>query len=475
MESIWSKTCKLEQRSALRGQIQTEAVVIGAGMAGILTAYQLERAGIRTVVLEAGRIGGGQTKNTTAKITSQHGLFCHKFIEKKGKTIAGMYVRANQSAVEEYKRLIQEEKIECDFEETSSYVYSKDERKLKEEAEAAEELGVLASYAKHIEIPVDCAGAVRFEHQAQFHPLKFISALADKLTVYENTRVQKAENNMVITDSGTVKADKIIFATHYPFVNFPGMYFLRMHQQRSYVLAVENGQKLEGMYIGDGPDSLSFRQYGQYTLIGGGSHRTGDNKAGGKYAALRRAANGFYPQNREAACWSAQDCITGDSIPFIGRYSSSRPNWFVASGFKKWGMTSSMVSAMILRDIICGAENSYANVFSPARFSAEELLQIIKDGGKSVSGLAKRFFHIPRDTVNTLRPDHGSVVRADGKKAGVYKSWENKVYKVDNVCSHLGCQLEWNPDEKTWDCPCHGSCFDHNGKLKEGPAQQEIS
>ena len=474
MESIWSKTCDIRKREPLRGDIEADAVVIGGGMAGILTAYSLEKAGIRTVVLEAERIGGGQTKNTTAKITSQHGLFCKTFIEKKGKETALKYVQANQKAVEEYKRIIEEEKIDCDFAEMDSYVYSKDEDKLKAEAEAACELGISAAFVKEIEIPVPCAGAVGFAHQAQFHPLKFIEAIADTLTVYEDSPVKEVEEHIVRTPGGSVRAGKIIFAVHFPFVNFPGMYFARIHQERSYVLALENAGTLNGMYIGDGEDTLSFRQYERYVLLGGQGHRTGKNKEGGKYAALRESAKRLYPDSTEAAYWSAQDCVTADQVPFIGTYAKDRPDWLVVTGFRKWGMSSSMAAAMLIRDMLCGNDNLYAQTFAPSRFSAEELPQIVKDSGMAVKGLTKRFFHIPDEVAGQIEPGHGAVVETAQNKVGVYKSEEGKLYQVDIVCPHLGCELAWNADERTWDCPCHGSRFDYEGNLLEGPAQEGI-
>lgn len=474
IKSIWSRTCSLKERAALNGDIRTEAAVIGGGMAGILIAYELERAGVKTTVLEAERIGSGQTKNTTAKITFQHGMFCNTFIEKKGMETAEKYVRANQAAVEEYRKIIKEEEIDCELEEQDSYAYSSDEEKLRQEVEAATSLGISASFQKQIEIPVPCAGAVKFEHQAQFHPMKFLKALSENLTVYENTPVKEVEGTLIRTPCGSVKAEKVIFASHFPFIDFPGMYFPRMHQERSYVLALEYTGDLQGMYIGDGQDSLSLRQYGNCLLLGGQGHRTGENKEGGRYAALEKAAERFYPGSRKIAYWSAQDCITADRVPFIGQYASERPDWYVATGFQKWGMTSSMVSAMLLTDMICGKENPYAEVFSPSRFSAEELPQIVKDSGKAVKGLTKRFFYIPENTLNRIEPGQGAVVETARGKVGVYRSEEGQVYQVDVACPHLGCHLTWNPDEKTWDCPCHGSRFDYKGNLLGGPAQEGI-
>lgn len=474
MESIWSKTCDRKKNPVLKGHIQADAVVIGGGMAGILTAWQLEQAGVRTVVLEADRIGGGQTKNTTAKITSQHGLFCCTFIEKKGEEAARKYVEANQAAVEEYKKIIREKCIDCELLESASYVYSTDEEKLRRETEAARRLGIDASFKEQVEIPISCAGAVRFSGQAQFHPLKFIRALAERLTIYEDSLVTEAEDNLVKTACGSVEASHIIFTSHFPFINFPGMYFARMHQERSYVLALENAGELNGMYIGDGKDTLSFRPYKQYILLGGQAHRTGENREGGRYHNLREMAKRLYPESAVAASWSAQDCITADKIPFIGEYSSERPGWLVATGFQKWGMSSAMVSAILLKDIICGNKNPYAEIFAPSRFRAEDLPGLMKESGKAVKGLARRFFHIPDKTIAGLERGHGAVVETPQGKVGVYKTEEGTVCQVDAVCPHMGCELSWNPDECSWDCPCHGSRFDCKGELLDGPAQEGI-
>lgn len=474
MESIWTKTYDRKKNSPLESDIDAEAAVIGGGMAGILTAWRLQKAGICTVVLEADQIGGGQTKNTTAKITSQHGLFCHTFIEKKGKETAEKYLQANQQAVDEYKRIICEENIDCDLTEADAYVYSSDGERLRQETEAAQRLGMNASFEPQIEIPVACAGAVRFLDQAHFHPLKFIGALADHLRVYEDTPVTEVDGNQIKTPCGSVRAEKIVFTTHFPFINFPGMYFARMHQERSCVAALEGAGTIKGMYIGDGEDSLSFRQYDKYILLGGQAYRTGENRNGGRYDRLKATGETIYPGSNTVACWSAQDCITADDIPFIGRYASDRPDWFVATGFKKWGMSSAMVSSMLLMDMICGKENPYAEIFAPSRFSAGELPQIMQDSGKAVKGLAKRFFYIPDETVNVLERGHGAVVETPQGKAGVYKTDEGEIFQVDIVCPHMGCELTWNPDERSWDCPCHGSRFDYEGNLLDGPAQEGI-
>ena len=474
MESIWTKTCTIPKREPLQKDIQTEVAVIGAGMAGILIAYQLQKARKQVILLEADRIASGQTKNTTAKITSQHDLIYADLIQSQGEEKARQYAMANETAIGEYRRIIKEEEIRCDFEETSAYVYSQNKEKLMAEAEAAAALGIQAAFLSHAPIPGSISPALRFDGQAQFHPLKFIKPLAAQLEIYEKTPVQTVDDHTLHTPKATVTAEHIVFATHYPFVNFPGLYFARMHQERSYVLALENAPLMDGMFIGDGENVYSFRIYDKYLLFDGEGHRTGDNRQGGRYDALRKKAKELLPQSQEAAHWSPQDCIPADGIPYIGPYASGKPYWYVATGFQKWGMTTSMVSAMLIRDMICGKENPYASVFNPRRFSAEAAGGIAREGGQAVKTFAKRLFQLPETTAKKLPAGHGGVVDLDGDKIGVYKEENGTLHIVDIRCPHLGCQLEWNPDEKSWDCPCHGSRFDFRGKCITNPAQEDI-
>ena len=250
------------------------------------------------------------------------------------------------------------------------------------------------------------------------------------------------------------------------------MYFARMHQERSYVLALENAPDVGGMWIGIGETAYSMRNAGNLLLLGGGGHRCGENSGGGRYDALRRKAQEWFPGSREVAHWSAQDCVTADEVPYIGRYAANRPNWYVATGFQKWGMTSAMVSAMILRDMLSGVDNPYAEVFDPGRFDVAGIADIAEESGHAVKGLAKRFFQIPSEHASEIPAGHGGIVFWKGEKVGVYKDEDGKIWPVDLRCPHMGCQVEWNPDERSWDCPCHGSRFDRFGHLISGPAQE---
>lgn len=474
MRSIWRETCEIPGRQRLEKEIQADVVVIGAGMAGILIADRLQREGKKVVVLEAGRMAGGQTQNTTAKITSQHGAVYGKMTAQLGEERAALLIRANEEAIAAYRQKIREENIACDLEERDAWIYGDDRELLEQEAALGRKLGAAASFVEEVKLPVEAAGAVRVNGQAQFHPLKFLRAVSESLTVYEHSQVRKVEDCRVETEQGSVEAESIVFACHYPFLRYPGMYAARMYQERSYVLALEKAAQVDGVWLGVGEETCSFRNYGRYLLLGGGGHRAGQNADGGKYALLRAKAKLWFPESREAACWSAQDCMTADGIPYIGPYASGKPNWFVATGFGKWGMTTSMVAAELLTAQICGRDHPYAEIFGPHRVSGAELSGIACNAGEAVKGLGKRLFQTPEGTEAQIAEGSGGIVVVEGQKVGIYRDEKGEVHAVDVRCPHLGCQLEWNPDEKSWDCPCHGSRFDYDGKLLDGPAQEDI-
>lgn len=446
MESIWKSTVEIPPRDALKGELTVETAVIGAGMAGILTAYLLEENGVHTVVLEADRIASGQTGNTTAKITSQHGLCYDRMIRQIGKKKVALYGKAHEEAILEYERIISKEHIACHFQKLPSYLYSGFQlHQLEQEAQAANQLGLPAKFIAKADFPVEHIGAVCFENQAQFHPLEFIKAVSRKLEIYEKTKAISVRGNWIHTERGNVRAQNIVIASHYPFVNVPGFYFARQHQERSYVTAFEYTGRLNGMYYGVDPGSLSLRGYENLILAGGGAHRTGRNETGGKYAGIRQQMKKYFPGAKEVACWSAQDCMPHDQLSMIGNFSLFKPGWYVETGFQKWGMTSAMVSAMIVRDEICGTENPYDKLFSPQR-----LHPFIAAGG------------FMRDL----------AVSAKELSKGILppKSKEGKVLR----CPHMGCRLYWNEDEQSWDCPCHGSRFGKEGKLLDDPAQTDL-
>lgn len=474
--SIWTESVKIQQREPLKENIAVDIAVIGGGLAGLLTAYFLQQEGKEVVVLEADRIGSGQTGRTTAKITLQHGLCYQKLIEKVGKGAAADYMHCGRLAVETYRELIQKNRISCEFRECDAVLYSRTNTELLEaEARAIKSLGIDAELSAQTELPFPVRTALSIGGQACFHPLLFLERLAEGLTVYEKTKALGIKKGAVITDRGRVEAGRIVFACHYPFVNRPGYYFLRMHQERSYVAALTGTPPVRNLYYGIDAQGLSFRQSGEYLLLGDAGHRTGENTQGGQYELLKEQAQRLYPQGKLAALWSAQDCMPLDSIPYIGQFSHSTPNIYVATGFKKWGMTNAMTAALILRDMIIWGECSFGKVFSPERFhwkaSAHSLWN---EGSHAVRGLSKGFLGLPGEILEQIPPNHGEIVEYEGKAAGVFKEENGTCHVVDAQCSHLGCRLAWNPEELTWDCPCHGSRFTYDGELIDNPAGKDL-
>ena len=430
MESIWHATSQMPHFPPLWGDINVDVLVIGGGMAGLLCAYSLQKAGISCAVAEAKTIGGGITKNTTAKITSQHGLIYKKIADKYGLEKAGLYLEANEKALTDLRELCQ--KIDCDFYEADNFIYSTENRqKLEEELAVLQALGFPAELEEKLPMPVSTVGAVKFPHQARFHPLKFLSAIGENLTIYEDTPVEQLTREGALTPHGKIRAEAIVVATHFPFLNKHGSFFLKLYQQRSYVLALENVPEVPGMYLDEKENGLSFRMQDGALLLGGGGHRTG--KQGGNWAELESFARVHYPEAKITHRWATQDCMSLDGIPYIGRYSGSTPNLYVATGFNKWGMTSSMVSARLLTDLICGRSSPYEAVFSPSR----------------------SMFH-PQLGVNAI------------------ESAMNLLSLSTKRCPHLGCALKWNPQERSWDCPCHGSRFEEDGTLIDNPATGDL-
>lgn len=447
MESLWRKQEQqgrkklLKNEDRMKRQNHWDVIVVGAGMTGVLTAYYLKKQGKSVLILEAGKIASGQTERTTAKITSQHGLKYHDMIRKIGKARAKLYAKANEEAITEYKKLIQELNISCHFEETMAYLYTcNDSKALGKEMEAAAELGIETVFSNEIELPFRVTGAVGFKNQAQFSPLEFMNGIIGEIDILEDTMVTEIKGNWVISKHGIMTADTIVIATHYPIKNIPGFYFLRQHQERSYVIALSGCTPIKNMYYGIDENGLSFRQAGNLLIVSGLSHRTGGKQEScvDKYKMLYDRMREIFPDCKVEAYWSAQDCMPHDGVPFIGRYSALTPNLYVASGFQKWGMTTAMIAARVLSDLICEKDNPYKKLFTPQRIYFR-------------AGIKNFLIDIVESVWNLL--------------LGIFSN---------KKCSHMGCKLVWNPTEQSWDCPCHGSRFGSTGELLDNPAQKDI-
>lgn len=494
MTSLWMDINKSSANyEALNEDISTDVCIIGAGIFGLTCAYYLTKLGFKVTVLEKFNIGEKTTANTTGKITSQHGLFYDYLISSYDKQVAKDYLEANEQSISNIKEIIDTEKIKCDFEFQNSYVYTTKKTELKtfkKEISALESIGYPCEFVTKVGLPLEIEGAICFKNQAQFHPVKYLYGLANavisnKGTIYTNTTafdVKDDENSyLTYTTNGTVKSKYVIMATHYPFINIPGFYFAKMYQSTSYCIAIETRKSLfNGMYINPTEPVFSYRtaRYNgkKVLVISGPSCKSGEPTCyEDSYGALESEAKKYYPDCNVLFRWNTEDCISLDKIPYIGEYSKTLPNIFVATGFKKWGMTSSNVAANIIVDKICGKNNKYEYLFQSTRLSPiknkDEAKNILVQSSNS---LIFDKFKRPNMQFDEIANNSGSIIEINNEKVGIYKDETGKVFAVKPICTHLGCLLSWNDLDKTWDCPCHGSRFSYDGKNLYNPAFKDL-
>lgn len=431
MDTIWTRGLEKKEYPPLTSEIETEVLIIGGGLAGILCARELQNHGIECVVLEANRIGSGVTSGTTAVVSAQHSTLYQDLAAKFGVDIARGYLHANLQAVRDIASLAGA--AECDFEIRPSMIYSKtDAEKMRREAQTVRELGFSAYFTDELPLGIEAAGAVVFPEMAQFHPLKFLRAAAEGLQIYELSAVKKVKDMTAYTDAGSVRAKNIIIASHFPFIDRRGLYFMKMHQARESVVVVENAPKLDVTMAEDSKRGFFLRSFDKLLIVGCGNHLPGEENE--DFERISLFLNKHAPGSHEICRWVNQDCFTLDGVPYIGRYSPSVPHIFTATGFNAWGMSTSMVAAKMLTAMIMGSESPYESVFSPSR--PMQVMPLLTNAARSAANLLTPT--LPR-------------------------------------CTHLGCALKHNDSAHTWDCPCHGSRFDENGAVISGPAVKKAN
>lgn len=494
--SFWSDTTNHPSFDSLKEDVSTEVAVIGAGMVGILTAWLLAKKGKEVVLLEAERVANGVSAYTTAKVTSQHALLYQTLLKLHGKEKATAYYRANEEGLSFIRQTIQDLSIECDDEEKDAIVYAttqEGKHKVLNEMKAYQTIGIEGYLSFDIpNFPMEMTAAIAVPRQIQFHPVKFLQAVVQDFVrlggkIYEQTRaveVKNKEKQEVIVESDHIlRADKVIIATHYPINDEKGLYFSRLKISRSYALLTETNVKLPlGMYINAETPSRSFRSVRgnngeELLLIVGENHTTGRGKNMQQhYQKLQKFSKDVFKRKEVQYQWSTQDLTTPDKIPYIGKMNRLNEHILVATGFNKWGMAQGAFAAILLTQIIDKENSPYKKLFDPTRshLNPHTVMNLIKEnslvGKEIVSG------KIAPDTkgYSDIALGEGALVTIQGERRGIYKDLEGKLYEINPTCTHMGCTVNWNEAEKTWDCPCHGSRFDKEGKVLEGPAVKPL-
>jgi glycine/D-amino acid oxidase-like deaminating enzyme/nitrite reductase/ring-hydroxylating ferredoxin subunit len=493
-ESYWIDSSPPTAYPPLDGERKVDVAVVGAGIAGISAAFMLKRAGLTVALVDARRIGTGTTGYTTAKITSLHRLIYRHLIERFGVAKARQYADANQAAIETIATYVREFSIPCGFERKPAYTFAESEESrniVEAEADAAKGLGLPASYVEEIPLPVETFGAVRFESQAQFHPRNYLLALAERIegegsSVLENTRalaVEEREDGVSVrTERGSILADHLILATHYPIHDRPGAYYARMQASRSYALGIRVGEPFpDGIFINAEGSVHSWRSHpddgGDLVIVTGAAHGVGqvaDTRE--RYRNVEAYARLVYPVTSVDYHWSAQDYITADRVPYIGRLAPGHDRVYVATGFGKWGMTAGTAAAMILSDLVLGRSSPWSEVFDPGRFTEEPgypewVAGTLRSAGGEVEIAAARF----EQEVSAIPRGEGKVIEAGGQKVAVYRDEDGGVHTLDPTCMHMACTVAWNNAESSWDCPCHGSRYDARGKVIQSPTVRDLA
>ncbi len=466
-----------------------DVAIVGGGITGITTGYLLAKEGVKVAIIEAGRILNGTTGHTTAKITAQHGLIYDEFISHFGEDGARLYYEANTDALSFIRNTVQENNINCDFSEQDAFIYSiSDEydQKIRNEAEAYSRLGINGGLVDGIPFNIDTKSTLAMRNQAQFHPLKYLNSLVQSFlqaggVIYENSTAMDINNDqetsVVLRNGKKIICKHLVAASHFPFCDKKGLYFARMYVERSYIIGVKTKKEFPGgMYISADTPVRSLRstpmEDGQLVLVSGDGHKVGQGVDTMKhYLALEEFAENVLGIEDYVYRWSAQDIYTLDKVPYVGPITNDDPTILIATGYRKWGITNGTQAALILSDTIINRENKYKELYDPSRFHADpDIKKFISLNADVAKHLIKGKLEFVPTRFEDINKDEGAVVMVNGERSGCYRDQDGQLHVVDTTCTHLGCEVEWNHGDRTWDCPCHGSRFSYDGEVIDGPA-----
>jgi glycine/D-amino acid oxidase-like deaminating enzyme/nitrite reductase/ring-hydroxylating ferredoxin subunit len=488
MASYWLRTAPGAPRPSLVDDLSTDVTVVGGGIAGLSTAWEVARTGRAVVVLEAGRVAAGVTGHTTAKLTAAHGALYHKLPPQH----ARLYALSQMDAVDYVRSMAQLLDVDCEYEERDAYTCTEDPGRVEElrvEARAASQAGLDASY--ETDPPLGFAGAVRITGQAQFHPRKYLLALADAITeaggkIFEQTRVvslHEGNPHRVRAEQGaTVQSGHVVVATHFPVFD-RAVLFPRLIPRREFVLGfeIDADEDPMGMYLTIEDDTRSVRTAPlpdgkRLLIITGAPFTPGAGRVADRVGALRDWARERFGVKESTHLWAAQDNRSTDLVPFVGPLHVGAHGLWVATGFGGWGMSNGVMSGLLLAASINGLPLDWAGLYDPRR------LHPIREAGALLRGAARSAQHLIADrlkpsdvgSVEEIEPGDGKVIVRGGRRCAVYRDDDGNLHSVSAACSHMGCVVGFNEVERTWECPCHGSRYGIDGSVLQGPAVKPL-
>ncbi|MDY7005733.1 MAG: FAD-dependent oxidoreductase [Cyanobacteriota bacterium] len=491
--SFWIDSTPNTNFTQFIDNVVVDVAIVGGGIAGLTAAILLKRAGKTVAVIEANHIAAGVSGHTTAKVTSLHRTIYADLIKEIGLEKARIYGESNQAAVEFVATMVAQEQIDCDFSREKAYTFARhqdDLSQIEAEVEAAVKLGLPATFAQETSLPFPIAGAVQFENQAKFHPRKYLLHLANQIQgggsyIFEETRVKTAEEGtpcQVTTNKGVVNATDVIVTTNLPILD-RGLFFAKTYPKRSYIVGahIDPAKAPEGVFIGVGNDTHSLRTTptqdgGMLLMIGGIGHKTGDTVNTEKYYLdLENYGLSNFGIETFDYRWSSQDMISFDNIPYIGKLTPANEHIYVATGFSLWGMSNGTMSGMLLSDLIQGKQNPWSELYDATRATPFLSATSIKENADVAKHwVADRLKGLQDSSVSEVGAGEGKLLSIDGEKIGAYRDDSGTLHAVSAVCPHLGCIVEWNSAEKSWDCPCHGARFNCEGEVLRAPAVNNL-
>lgn len=481
--SYWIDSAGKAQFPTLVAELSVDVAIIGGGMVGVIAGRLLKEAGLTVAVVEAQRIGHGVSGKATAKVTSQHGTKYQTLADKYGEELARIYAEAQVSGMQLILDLAREHDVDCDLEEKQALVYTTNHKqvtKLEREIELASSFGLPATLTRDTDLPFDVAAAMSFDRQYQFHPVKFVAGLAatipgDGSQVFEHSRVIDWDPQVIRTADGRVSARHVLMATNLPLGQV-GLYYSMNYPKAEPGIAAPIDKPLPYYAINLGSPGRSIRTHranGRTYAIAVGEHfRPGHSQETEKATSeLEQWLKRHFGTGEIECRWINEDYSPMDGAPFVGWSSSVRDGYLVATGFDGWGFTNSAAAAFMIRDLVLEQENPWLELFNATR------IKPVAGAGKFVHENMHVAEHFVNDytsskpkSYDALNPGEAAILSIDGEKIAAFKEDDGKVRSVSAVCTHMGCLVGWNPTDRTWDCPCHGSRFNLDGEVLHGPA-----